>query len=172
MLAPSNAEEPALSEAEGTCAVRPTRRPKIRQMQSAASKDAASWHKSGNEGNCKSTFASARYEKRKRRKEKERSPFRNRLHSAGESLHFATAQPPHSSHRTYGLPGNLRWQRDCLPPNGAMRIRASSRGSRKNLVPKSGQIVPNSSKWHFAIANCRCFYTLRLQGCTEVRLKP
>jgi hypothetical protein len=44
-----------------------------------------------------------------------------------------------------------------------MRVQASSLGSGTVLVPNSEQIDRISSKKHFAIANCRCFYTLRLQ---------
>src|ERR1035437_7075742 len=45
-----------------------------------------------------------------------------------------------------------------------MRIRASSRGSRTGSVPNSGQINRISSKTHFAVAYCSCFYTLRATG--------
>ena len=43
----------------------------------------------------------------------------------------------------------------------ALRTIASSHGSRKGSVRNSGQINRISSTWHFAVANYRCFYTLR-----------
>jgi len=43
----------------------------------------------------------------------------------------------------------------------ALRIVASSPWPSTGSVPISGQIIESVSKWHFAVAHCRCFYTLR-----------
>lgn len=43
----------------------------------------------------------------------------------------------------------------------ALRTIASSHGSQRDSVRNSGRINRISSNWHFAVANCICFYTLR-----------
>lgn len=124
---------------------------KIRQMRSRAPKDAADWHKS----QLQTHFPPLRCGSAA-------SFLRNRLHT-----------PRHASARSFAIHSfcseNLGRSRQCdghaiarsLSEPCAFRRPPSAPGRILFRIPN--RLTESVPRKHFAIANCRCFYTLRLQ---------
>ena len=96
------------------------------------------------------------------RERKKQSSSRNHLHGQ-TSRRLCSSPPTHRNplipHRQPTASPRILMAPRLLGSNRAMRIRASSLGSRTDFVPKSEQIHRISSKTHFAVANGGCFYT-------------
>jgi hypothetical protein len=99
------------------------------------------------------------------------SLFRNCLHEWFDSLvnrRSITLQLTHSLRKILTL-SLLRMAAGLLLRGLSHALRASSRGFRISSPPFPDRINRISSKWHFAVANCRCFYTLRATGPSPVK---
>ena len=156
---PGATPKPALSASRRVVHSSSARRSKIRQMQSAASKDAEPWHKSGVKETA-GRVSPAPYGRRKKEEMKKKDPV-----SAIACIQCSIASTSRSATSSF-FAQNLR-----SPSHSAMAARLLGNHSShahscvlprlpEDFVPKSGQI-DRCSKWHFAVANCHCFYTLR-----------
>ena len=102
--------------------------------------------------------------------EKHQHSFRKRLHEP-EIDSLSPLRKPLILRGKLPTPHGLHWQRDCSSPDEPCAFVRPPTARRLDLFRNPERINRISSRTHFAVANCRCFYTLRATGPYPVRIQ-
>jgi hypothetical protein len=116
------------------------------------------------EGNCRSGFASARCEDEKGKKGKRKIPFPQSLAFSRRSLPLRDCATSSFFAQNLQPPCGLGWQCDCSPLTRAMRIRASSRGSRRGSCSEFRTDSPKRLEMAFCCCKLMLFLYIGATG--------